>query len=228
MSKKRPIDLSGIRTLSIRDRKHKVRVEDFARPRDYLRDGRLEALIPGLLKGGELLKVVRCVAESKERGKPVIMAMGAHVIKCGLSPLVIDLMERGLITAVVFNGSGAIHDYEIALVGETSETVEEGLGSGAFGMVEETAAMMNEALSMYASQEVGMGEALGKDILRRGLSFEKYSILACGHRIGVPVTVHVAIGTDTTHMHPSKGEWLLDIPSKSIRLCWYLPWLDRT
>jgi deoxyhypusine synthase len=209
MGKKRPIDLSGVKTFSIRDRKHKVRVEDFARPDLYRRDGKLESLFPRLLRGGELLEVARCVGEARERKKPVIMAMGAHVIKCGLSPLITDLMESGLITAVVLNGSGAIHDYEVALIGETSEAVEEGLGSGAFGMVEETAVMMNDALSQHVSQETGMGAALGADICGRDLPFKEYSILACGHREGVPVTVHVALGTDTTHMHPSTDPAML-------------------
>ena len=209
MDKKKPIDLSGVKTYSIKDTKHKVSVDDFVRPEEYLIGGRLETLIPRLLKGGELLDVVNHVLEAKRRGKPVVFAFGAHVIKCGLSPLIIDLMEKGIVTAVALNGSGAIHDCEIALAGETSEIVEEGLGRGTFGMVEETASMMNEALSTYLSDETGMGAALGQDIHLRSLPHEKQSIMACGHRTGVPVTVHVALGTDTTHMHPSTDPALL-------------------
>lgn len=209
MGKKRPVELSGVRTHSIKERRHKVRVDDFARPEEYRPGGRLEPLIPRLLKGAELLDVVARVAEAKRRGKPVIFALGGHVIKCGLSLLVIDLMERGIVTAVALNGSGAIHDYEIALVGETSETVEEGLGEGAFGMVEETPAMMNEALARYVSDDVGMGAALGRDICERSLPFQKQSILACAHRNGVPLTVHVALGTDTIHMHPTTDPALI-------------------
>jgi len=123
MEKKKPIDLSRIKTYSIKERKHKVGVLDFARPKDYRSSGRIADLIPQLFKGQDLIEVVDHVGRAREKGKPVIFAMGAHVIKCGLSSLIIDLMERGIVTAVVFNGSGAIHDYEIALIGETSETV---------------------------------------------------------------------------------------------------------
>ncbi len=209
MEKKKPIDLSRIKTYSIKERKHKVGVLDFARPKDYRSSGRIADLIPQLFKGQDLIEVVDHVGRAREKGKPVIFAMGAHVIKCGLSSLIIDLMERGIVTAVVFNGSGAIHDYEIALIGETSETVEDNLGGGAFGMVEETPTLMNEALSRYTSEETGMGAALGKDICERKLPHQEYSILACGHRTGVPVTVHAAIGTDTIHMHPGTDPALL-------------------
>src|SRR3989338_5027973 len=131
------------------------------------------------------------------------MAMGAHVIKCGLSPLVIDLMERGIISAVAMNSAGAIHDYEVSLVGYTSEDVGAALKDGSFGMARETADAMQKAASRGIREGIGLGAALGKKINEDANKFAEYSILAAADRLDIPATVHVVIGADTVHMHPN-------------------------
>ncbi len=128
--------------------------------------------------------------------------MGAHVIKVGLNPVVIDLMERGIITAVAMNGAGIIHDFEIAMTGRTSEDVSVSIGNGAFGMARETCDFLCDAIKRAGEKSQGLGEAVGLAILEKNLPFMDKSILAAGARLGIPVTVHVAIGTDIIHMHP--------------------------
>lgn len=147
--------------------------------------------------------MVGAIVEAFQRQRPVIWGMGAHVIKCGLNPIVIELMKRGIITAVAMNGAGPIHDFEIALIGETSEDVIEGLQTGMFGMVEETGHLMNKAIEEGAKRGVGLGQSIGEKITELGPPFAHHSILATGVNLGIPVTVHVAIGTDIIHMHPS-------------------------
>jgi deoxyhypusine synthase len=146
---------------------------------------------------------VDAIINAHQRAKPVIWAMGAHVIKCGLSPLVIELIKRNVITAVALNGAGAIHDVEIALIGETSEDVGAGLADGSFGMAEETGRFINEAVAEGAAGEMGMGEILGRKLIEVKAPHCDYSILAHAGQLGTPVTVHVAIGTDIVHMHPT-------------------------
>lgn len=128
--------------------------------------------------------------------------MGAHVTKVGLNPIVIDLMQRGVITAVAMNGAGIIHDLELAMVGQTSEDVAASIGNGRFGMVRETCAFLNDAVHQAAQNSAGLGEAVGQSIIDKNLPLANQSILATGARLGIPVTVHVAIGTDIIHMHP--------------------------
>ena len=202
-SRYRPIDLSRVTTYPLGERKNKVTIGDFAIPgspgatfRDFL------AILPHILAGTSFREVVSAIVQAHQDGRPVILAMGAHVIKCGLSLIVIDLMERGIITAVAMNGAGPIHDFEIALIGETSEDVADGLRTGMFGMVEETGRLINEAIREGAEQDLGMGEAIGRKIIAMGTPYERYSILAAGVRLGVPTTAHVAVGTDIIHMHP--------------------------
>jgi hypothetical protein len=129
--------------------------------------------------------------------------MGAHVIKVGLNPIIIDLMERGFISGVAMNGAGIIHDVEIAMVGRTSEDVAAALDGGKFGMAKETCTFLGEAILSNHKQSIGLGEAVGRSILDKGLPLKENSILAAGSRLGIPVTVHVAIGTDILHMHPA-------------------------
>jgi hypothetical protein len=129
--------------------------------------------------------------------------MGAHVIKVGLSPVIIDLMKRGLITAVALNGAGIIHDFELALAGCTSEDVAQSLASGQFGMAKETGECLNEAVQEGANEEIGLGLAVGRMIHEKKLPYSDISILAEGYRLNIPVTVHVAFGTDIIHLHPS-------------------------
>lgn len=179
--------------------------------------GFLEGL-PSQLAALDFKAVVEAILGAHRRGRPVIWAMGGHVIKCGLNPLVIELMRREAITALALNGAAAIHDVEIALIGETSEDVAEGLAEGSYGMAEETGRLMNEALleglgTAGSGEEASMGLLLGKKLLDLEAPHRDYSLLAWGARLGIPVTVHVAIGTDIVHMHPSAQGWAIGAAS---------------
>lgn len=201
--------LQRVRTLSLHERRHKVQAADFAAPQAWLSGGNLRALFPRLLKGLDITEVVDGFVTAHRGGRAVILAMGAHVIKCGLSPLLIDMMQRGWLTAIALNGAGVVHDLEVALIGETSEDVAHGLDSGDFGMVDETPRLVNEALRAHDADRCGMGAAVGKAIAEGQYPYKAHSILAAAHACGVPVTVHVAIGADTIHMHPSTDGALL-------------------
>jgi hypothetical protein len=203
-----PLSLEGIKTYSLRSRKSLVKVEDFACPlparstfSDFLHS------LPDFLAAKNVKDVAERIARARERGKPVILAMGAHPIKVGLSPLVIHLMERGIIQAVAMNGAGIIHDFEIAFAGKTSEDVASEIGQGSFGMAEETGQLLNTAITAGFARGWGIGRSVGEMILREEMAYRKLSITAAGARLGIPVTVHVAIGTDIIHMHPqARGE----------------------
>lgn len=198
-----PIDVSSLKTCCLTSRKSKVDRADFARPSKpgtSLADF-LDAL-PNILAADDFKAIIAAIIQSHKAQKHVVMAMGAHVIKVGLNPIVTDLIERGIITAVAFNGAGIIHDLELAMVGRTSEEVLEGLEKGAFGMAAETADFLNRSMSAAKAQGMGLGRAVGQAILDQGLPFAKESILATAARLGVPATVHVAIGTDIVHIHP--------------------------
>jgi len=204
MSKKfTPIDLSGVKTYSLADRKSKVRSDDFAKTwqkgssyRDFL------ANLPDILAGRQLKSVIAAIVAAYRANRTIMFGMGAHVIKVGLNPIVIDLMERGIITSVAMNGAGIIHDVELAMVGQTSEDVAAALADGSFGMARETCALLAEALDADQNIAAGLGAAVGRTILDKQLPLADKSILAAGARLGIPVTVHVAIGTDIIHMHP--------------------------
>ena len=189
-----PMDLSGLRTISLHDRPGKVAIADFART--WTPGAKLTSLFPPLLAGNSFRAVVDAIANAKAKGKPVLWGIGGHVIKCGLAPVLVDLMQRGFATAFSMNGSAAIHDYEIALCGSTSEDVESVLPDGRFGSAEETGREMNGAIQ----PGMGLGEAYCASI--QSAPFAEHSLLAQAGRAQVPVTVHVAIGTDTPHTHP--------------------------
>ncbi|HLG21706.1 MAG TPA: hypothetical protein VI382_02740 [Candidatus Manganitrophaceae bacterium] len=201
---KKGLPWEKLKTYSIQNRPSKVRKEDLASP---LPDGagvkEFLGALPNILAAKDLREVIAAMAAAHRRGKGIVLAMGAHVIKVGLNPLIIDLMERGIVSAVALNGAGIIHDFELAYIGQTSEDVAAELEDGSFGMAEETAAVLNGAIAKGVAEGIGIGEAVGKRILAGNYSFSQYSILAAGARLGVPVTVHVAIGTDIIHMHPS-------------------------
>lgn len=203
MNKTGPIDARGIRTYSLQERQSKVSCKDFAKPvlAGSTFSGFLESL-PHILAANDLLEIAGRVAGSFREGKEIIVAMGAHVIKVGLNPVLIMLMEEGLISGLALNGAGVIHDTEVALVGRTSEDVAAVLGTGEFGMAEETAAFINEAIDRGNLEGLGLGEAIGREMLSQGLPYNKESLLATAARLSLPVTVHVAIGTDIVHMHP--------------------------
>jgi hypothetical protein len=201
----RPLDFGGLKTVSIHDRGGKVRLEHFASP--YRKgEGVLGILgsMPHLLASDSLRSVADAILQARAAGKEIIWGMGGHVIKCGLAPVLLDLMRRGFATAFAMNGSGAIHDFEIAIAGWTSEDVEAVLPDGRFGSAEETGAEMNLAITEGDRAGLGMGEALGLRATHLAKPENAPHSLLCGAwQASVPVTVHVAVGTDTPHTHPA-------------------------
>ncbi len=200
------IDVSKLRTYPLKRRHSKVRLSDFATA--WRKGGSLKRFLdtlPDLLAVKTLRAVAQAIVRAHKRGRPVIVGMGAHVTKVGLNPILVDLMERGIVSAVAMNGAVIIHDFELALMGHTSEEVDAEIDSGRFGMAEETGRMLNEAIARGAKEGQGLGEAVGHYINRYQGQFPNRgtSILATGARLGIPVTVHVALGTDIIHMHPA-------------------------
>lgn len=200
-----PLSFAAMRTVPIAARGGKVRTADFARP--YSKGeglaGWLESL-PRLLAADSLRAVAGAVVEARRRDKAILWGIGGHVVKCGLAPVLLDLMRRGWASAFVMNGAASIHDFEIAIAGHTSEDVEAALPDGRFGSAEETGREMNEAIAAGDAEDLGMGEALG----RRAAAIARpecapYSLLHEAYSARVPVTVHVAVGTDTPHTHPA-------------------------
>jgi hypothetical protein len=200
-----PLDFSGVTTYPISTRKNKMTVQDdFALPVSRgMTVSDLLAALPNQLGSQSLNRVIDAVVAARAKGKPVVMAMGGHVIKCGLQPVLKSLIDADIVTAVALNGAGSIHDFEIALIGATSEDVGAVLHAGTFGMAEETGADINAALKKGVAQGVGYGESVGRMILERELPFREQSLQALCVAKGIPVTVHVAIGTDIIHQHPS-------------------------
>ncbi len=201
-----PINVSALKTYPLKKRRSKVQVADFARP--WQRGGSFTQFyknLPDLLAVKTLRAVAQSIVAAHRRHRPVIIGIGAHVIKVGLAPIVTDLMERGIVTAVAMNGAGIIHDFELALMGHTSEEVDAEIDDGRFGMAEETGRMLNDAIGRGAKDGEGLGETVGHYMNRYKGQFpnRSTSILATGARLGVPVTVHVALGTDIIHMHPT-------------------------
>jgi len=188
-----------LRTHPISQRGSKVRLPDLAAPAMRL-PGFLDRL-PRQFAGNDLRELVRGIAAAHRAGRPVAITMGAHVIKCGLSPVLIDLMRRGVVTSVASNGAAIVHDSELALFGHTSETVEQGLRDGTFGMAEETHRFVNGAVSDGASRGLGIGAAIGNALLAAHAPHAHASLFSEAARLGLPATVHVAIGTDIVHMH---------------------------
>jgi hypothetical protein len=201
----RPLDFDGLKTVALAGRGGKVKTADFASV--YQKgagiSGFLDSL-PHILAGDSFQRLLAAVETARARKHAIIWGMGGHVIKCGLAPVLIDLMRRGYATAFAMNGSAAIHDFEIALAGHTSEDVEASLPGGCFGAAEETGREMNQAIAAAARDGIGMGEALGRLLDRISTAAHApFSLLLQAYRHGIPVTVHVAIGTDTPHTHPA-------------------------
>jgi hypothetical protein len=164
-------------------------------------DGLLKSL-PGLLAAKDFKDVVDAIVAARRDGKAIIWGLGAHVLKTGLSPVLVDLMERGYVSAIATNGAGIIHDFEIALSGGTSEDVDATLGPGTFGMAEETGTQLNRAIIDGVAEGLGLGQAVGKYLDAMRPAFAQISVAAAAWRLQIPVTVHVAVGTDIIHMHP--------------------------
>jgi len=197
-------DLSGITTYPLKSRKSKSRVEDFARSAPS--GGSIGAFVeslPNILAGADFKAVVRAMVEAKRTGAGIVWGLGAHVIKTGLGPVLVDLMERGFVSAIATNGAAIIHDFEVALVGATSEDVDEALGPGRFGMAEETGRLLNEAITGGVARGRGIGQAITSFLAAKQPQYARTSVLAAAARLQIPLTVHVAIGTDIIHMHPA-------------------------
>jgi hypothetical protein len=198
-----PLDPRRARTYPLRRRRSKVATAALARPPRA--DASLRSFLDGLphiLAADDLRAAARAIAESHRRGRPVVVGMGAHVIKVGLSPILIDLMQRHVVTAIAMNGAGIIHDFELAFHGATSEDVAAGLGDGRFGMARETGEFLNDTIRAGAGRGIGIGRAVGDAILAARLPHRRLSLLATAARLDLPATVHVGVGTDIIHMHP--------------------------
>jgi len=205
-----PLDWSKIRALPLSERRNKVKVSEFCPwPEEKTTTGGPGAspldLMPDILVGRQWREFIGLTKQAIADRKTVLLMMGGHVVKVGLAPLVITLMKRGAISHVAMNGATAIHDYEIALIGATSEDVAEYLEDGRFGLWEETGGGMNKILNAAAAEKdgAGFGAALGKAIAEGDFPHKRFSILAAAHRLGIPVTVHAAIGAEIIHEHPS-------------------------
>lgn len=201
--KYKPIDLKGLKTYSIKDRKSKVSIDKSAQItekgksfKDFING------LPDFLAASDLRQVVQAVVKAHRNKRPVILGMGAHPIKVGLSPVIINLMQRGVITAVATNGACIIHDFEMAFIGQTSEDVATELCSGAFGMAKETGQMLNNAITAGVKKGYGIGRSIGGFIDSSDLSFKDKSIFSAAATLDIPATVHIAIGSDIIHMHP--------------------------
>ena len=200
----KPLSLKDAKTYPLKKRTSKVSIKDFGSP--WAEGGNLGVWLeklPGILAARDLRALVDRLAKAAKEHKTVILAMGAHTIKVGLGPIILDLMERGILSGVAMNGAGIIHDLEIAMIGATSEDVASGLPDGSFGMAQETGEFLNNAIKRGAKDELGLGYSVGKHILEASLPHSQYSLLAGAVRMDIPLTVHVAIGTDIIHIHPA-------------------------
>ena len=196
-------DPSSVRTYPLAGRASKARAQDFGRP--FAPGGSFAewlATLPAFLGARDLKTAAAAIAAAKRGGRGVVWGIGAHVIKTGVSPILVDLMERGFVSALAMNGAGIIHDFEIALSGGTSEDVDASLGPGQFGMAAETA-QLNDIIRRGAEAGQGIGQAVGAHLAALAPPFVRHSLAATAHRLGIPLTVHVAVGTDIIHMHSS-------------------------
>lgn len=194
--------MSGVKTYPLASRKSKANAADFAKA--YSKGSGMAAWIdslPSILAAADFKDVVRAIRAAARDGRGILWGIGAHVLKTGLSPVLIDLMERGLISGLAMNGAGVIHDFELALGGATSEEVDEALGPGRFGMADETGRHLNAAINEGVARGLGLGQSVSAWLRRASPTHSKLSVLVAADRLSVPVTVHVAIGTDIIHMH---------------------------
>lgn len=205
MKKKiKPLSFSKVKTYPLKTRKNLVRVENFARPSGDKADfAEFFTSLPGILASRDLKRLVRKILDAREREKPVIWGLGAHFIKVGLNPYLIKLIEKGFVSLIALNGAGVIHDVEIALIGETSEDVGKSLQEGSFGFARETGELINGSLLKGKKEGWGFGQAVMNGLKETNPPFASFSLLWFASQKGIPVTVHVAIGTDIIHTHPS-------------------------
>ncbi len=196
-------DLSAVQTYPLASRRSKANAADFARPHGGGGISDFIDSLPSILAAADFKAVVAAIRAAHAAGRAVVWGLGAHVIKTGLAPVLIDLMERGFVSAIALNGAGVIHDFEVALSGGTSEDVDEALGPGRFGMAEETGTLLNAAIADGVARGLGIGQAVGERLRALDPPHASLSLLAAADRLEIPVTVHVAIGTDIIHMHPA-------------------------
>ncbi len=193
----------NVKLYSIRERTHKVRVKDFAKvPSIQKGFGQWIDEMPDILASRDLKEIINAIVKARQKNKPVIAMIGGHVIKCGVTPLLIDWMKKGILTGMAMNGSASIHDTEIAMIGQTSEDVAIALDDGTFGMVKETGELIHAGLKEGHPKGWGMGKSIGYKLNQAKTPFRAQSILSVGTRLGIPMTVHTAIGTDTIYQHP--------------------------
>lgn len=204
------LDLRRVNYLSLHQKRHKVKKDLFGKV--WKQGGTLNdfiATLPRLLAGKTFNEIVERITKAVSRNRMVLLGMGAHPIKVGLNPILIDLMERGILKGIGMNGACVVHDVEMAIVGHTSEEVDEELSRGTFGMVKETHEWINQAISEGVKKGLGIGESVGQKLLSERFPYTHLSLLAAGERLGVPMTVHIALGTDIYHMGPmADGESL--------------------
>ncbi|HEY6803125.1 MAG TPA: hypothetical protein VI306_06045 [Pyrinomonadaceae bacterium] len=200
----KPLDLQDVKTYPLASRSSKVSLNDFAKPlpagasvEDFL------SSLPNILAVQSLRQLTTNIKRARDLKKPIIWGIGGHVIKTGLAPILIDLMNRGFLTAIAANGSVLVHDAEIAMVGSTSEDVDATLSEGAFGGAEETGRLLSSAASAGANDGIGLGEAMGRALLELNPKHQEYSVLCAAYKAKVPFTAHVTIGGDIAHFHPS-------------------------
>ena len=199
-----PITLTHLHTYPLASRKSKVSVRDFAKPpANNPSLSKFLASLPNFLAAADLRNLLAAIQAARKQRKRILWGIGGHVIKVGLGPILIDLMRRGFITSLAMNGAALIHDFEIALAGNTSEDVETGLGAGAFGMAAETGEYLNQIAKVAMRSRLGYGEAAGQflDNAVIDVPYANSSVLAAAYKLRIPVTIHLAIGTDIPHMH---------------------------
>jgi hypothetical protein len=197
-------DLSDVKTYPLKSRKSKARAEDFARPAGApVTVAQFVDSLPDILAAADFKAVVKALVAARTGDGGIVWGLGAHVIKTGLGPVLIDLMERGFVSAIATNGAAVIHDFEVALVGATSEDVDEALGPGRFGMADETGRLLNAAIVEGVRDGLGIGQSVTRCVAAKSPQHARSSVLAAAARLDIPVTVHVAIGTDIIHMHPA-------------------------
>jgi hypothetical protein len=203
MSEPEPISLEKVKSSPLKERESKIDTSRFGRP--WRAGGSLGRWIEGLpriLAGEDFRMAVERLLQVVESRKTLLLGMGAHAVKVGLNPVIIDLLERGILSGLAMNGACIIHDAEIAMVGRTSEDVAKELGRGRFGMAEETGRVLNEAIREGAKKGLGLGRSVGAALIEQQCPFNRCSLLARAYELDIPVTVHVALGTDIIHFHP--------------------------
>lgn len=200
----KPLELSNVKTYPLASRSSKVKLSDFAQPLpDDASLGDFLQHLPDVLAVQTLRKIVERMQRAKELGKPIIWGIGGHVIKTGLAPLLIDLIQRGYVSAIASNGSVLVHDAEIAMNGSTSEDVDATLSEGVFGGADETGKLLNDAAQKGVADQIGLGEAVGRSLVTMKPRHQSYSLLCAAYEARIPFTIHLTIGGDITHFHPT-------------------------